>query len=433
MKRVAFKVLGCKVNSYEVQGIKQDFIKNGYEVIDNIEEVADIYVINTCTVTNTSDKKSRQAIRKCVRLNPEAIVIVMGCYSQLKPDEVLEIEGVDIVVGTQNRDKIIQYIDEYIKDRKPQLNVENIMKQTEFEKLNVSFYKDKTRGFLKIQEGCNNFCTFCIIPWARGLIRSQDPKSVIEQAKQFVENGISEIVLTGIHTGGYGEDLENYAFVDLLEDLEKIVGLKRIRISSIEITQLGDDFLKYLKHTTKLANHLHIPIQSGDDYILKKMKRNYTLKEFEQKVMEIRNIKRDISISTDVIVGFPFETDERFTNTCNTIKRLKINNLHVFPYSKRNGTPAAKMEEQVDEQVKKQRVNELIEIGYEINYEYNKQFVGKKLDVIVEKQDEDGYYIGYSSNYIKCKLISELNIQKGQLVQVEVVEVQNQEVIAKLK
>ncbi len=426
MKKVAFKVLGCKVNSFEVEGIKNDFIKVGYEITNDITEYADVYVINTCTVTNTADKKSRQAIRRCIKQNPDGVVAVIGCYSQLKSQEAQEIDGVDIVLGTQNRNELVKYVEEFIKNRNPIVNVENIMKQKNFESFQTVKFKDKTRAFLKIQEGCNNFCTFCIIPWARGLIRSEKPENILKQVNDLVESGIKEIVLTGIHTGGYGEDLEDYNFVDLLTELEKIEGLKRIRISSIEITQLTPEFMEYFATSKKIVNHLHIPIQSGDDEILKMMRRNYNLTEFEDKLNQIRKINPSVGISTDVIVGFPGETDEKFKNTCKTIKKFRINNLHVFPYSKRNGTPAAKMEDQVEDAVKKERVKKLIQIGYEINNEYQSNFINQELEVLIESKDNNSY-IGYTPNYIRVNVSSD-DLEKNELVNVKITKILDEKV-----
>ncbi len=421
MKKVAFKVLGCKVNSFEIEGIKNDFIKVGYEITNDITEHADVYVINTCTVTNTADKKSRQAIRRCIKHNPEGIIAVIGCYSQLKSQEAQGIEGVDIVLGTQNRNELVNYVEQFRKNRKPIVNVENIMEQKSFESFQTVKFQDKTRAFLKIQEGCNNFCTFCIIPWARGLMRSEKPENILKQVNDLVQSGIKEIVLTGIHTGGYGEDLEDYNFVDLLNDLEKVEGLKRIRISSIEITQLTSEFMEYFTNSKKIVNHLHIPIQSGDDEILKKMRRNYTLFEFGEKLKQIRKINPNVGISTDVIVGFPGETDEKFENTCNTIKKFKINNLHVFPYSKRNGTPAAKMEDQVEETIKKERVKRLIQIGHEINNEYQSNFINQELEVLIESKHNNSY-IGYTPNYIKVN-VSSTGLEKNELVNVKITKI----------
>ncbi|MEY4479846.1 MAG: hypothetical protein RLZZ267_524, partial [Bacillota bacterium] len=348
---VAFHTLGCKVNFYDTEAIWQQFKNAGYEQVD-FEHTADVYVVNTCSVTNTGDKKSRQIIRRAIRRNPDAIVAVTGCYAQTAPAEILEIPGVDLVIGTQDRERIMEYVDQFSRERQPINAVRNIMKTRTFEELDVPEFADRTRAFLKIQEGCNNFCTFCIIPWTRGLSRSRDPKSVLEQAKMLVEAGYKEIVLTGIHTGGYGDDLENYDLTDLLWDLDKVEGLERIRISSIEASQIDERMLDVLKKSTKMCRHFHIPLQSGENDVLARMRRKYTVEEFGEKIRRIREVMPDVAITTDVIVGFPGETEESFTKGYQFMQELGFSEMHVFPYSKRSGTPAARMEDQIDEEEK---------------------------------------------------------------------------------
>ncbi|MBO8171422.1 MAG: tRNA (N(6)-L-threonylcarbamoyladenosine(37)-C(2))-methylthiotransferase MtaB [Bacillaceae bacterium] len=404
MATVAFHTLGCKVNQYETEAIWQLFKNAGYEKVE-FENKADVYVINTCTVTNTGDKKSRQIIRRAIRRNPDAIVAVTGCYAQTSPNEVMDIPGVDVVVGTQGRDKLLDYIEQYRQERQPVNAVKNIMKTREFEELDVPEFADRTRASLKIQEGCNNFCTFCIIPWARGLMRSRKPESVIAQARKLVEAGYKEIVLTGIHTGGYGEDLEDYNLADLLWDLDKVDGLNRIRISSIEASQITDEVLEVINASDKMCRHLHIPLQAGDNEVLKRMRRKYTVEEYADKLAAIREALPGVAITSDVIVGFPGETDEQFENGYHFIEQMKFAELHVFPYSKRSGTPAARMPDQVDEQVKHERVNRLIQLSNRLSEEYASQFVGQVLDVIPErpyKEDPDsGLLMGYSDNYLQ--------------------------------
>src|SRR5690606_33754857 len=311
MSLVAFHTLGCKVNHYETEAIWQLFKNNNYERVD-FESTADVYVINTCTVTNTGDKKSRQVIRRAIRRNPDAVICVTGCYAQNSPAEIMANAGVDVVVGTKEHVKMLKDIEQYKEEHKPINEVGNIMKNRVYEELDVPEYKDRTRASLKIQEGCNNFCTFCIIPWARGLLRSRKPENVLKQARQLVEAGYKEIVLTGIHTGGYGEDLEDYSLADLLWDLDKIEGLKRVRISSIEASQIDDRILEVLNTSEKMCRHLHIPLQAGDDEVLKRMRRKYTVDEYREKIAGIRKAMPQVAITTDVIVGFPGETDEQF-------------------------------------------------------------------------------------------------------------------------
>mgnify|MGYP001321711439 FL=1 len=404
MATVAFHTLGCKVNQYETEAIWQLFKQAGYEQID-FEQTADVYVINTCTVTNTGDKKSRQVIRRAVRRNPDAVICVTGCYAQTTPKEVAAIEGVDIVIGTKDRAKLLDYIEQYRRERKPINAVDNIMKTRAFEELDVPEFTDRTRASLKIQEGCNNFCTFCIIPWARGLLRSRKPENVLAQARQLVSAGYQEIVLTGIHTAGYGEDLENYNFAQLLRDLEAIKGLKRLRISSIEASQITDEVIDVLRQSKIICRHLHIPLQAGDDEVLKRMRRKYTTAEYKQKIDKVRRVLPHFALTSDVIVGFPGETEEQFNNTYAFIRDLQFAELHVFPYSKRTGTPAARMDNQVPEEEKQARVRRLIALSNELSKAYAAQFAGETLVVIPEKEypekPDSGLLVGYTDNYLK--------------------------------
>ena len=360
MPSVAFYTLGCKVNFYDTEAIWQLFRNAGYEQVDFETATADVYLINTCTVTNTGDKKSRQIIRRAVRRNPDAVIAVTGCYAQTSPAEIMAIPGVDLVIGTQDRDKLMTYIGDIQNDRKPVNAVRNIMKTREFEELDVPDFSDRTRAFLKIQEGCNNFCTFCIIPWSRGLSRSRDPQSVIAQARQLAAAGYKEIVLTGIHTGGYGDDLENYDLADLLLDLEKHEG---------------------------------------------RMRRKYTVDEFAAKIEQLHEAMPGVAITTDVIVGFPGETGEMFENGYRFMERMKFAEMHVFPYSKRTGTPAARMEDQVEEDIKNERVHRLIDLSERMQLSYAKPYVGQTLSVIPERDYKGapgtGLVMGYSDNYLQ--------------------------------
>lgn len=423
MATVAFYTLGCKVNFVDTEAIWQLFKKEGYEQVD-FEETADVYLINTCTVTNTGDKKSRQIIRRAVRRNPEAIVAVTGCYAQTSPAEIMDIAGVDLVIGTQDRDKLMDYVKQLQRERQPINAVRNIMKTRAFEDLQVPDFAERTRAFLKIQEGCNNFCTFCIIPWSRGLSRSRSPESVIAQARELVASGYQEIVLTGIHTGGYGDDLDNYKLADLLRDLDKVEGLKRIRISSIEASQIDDDMIEVLNSSDKMCRHLHIPLQAGDDEILKRMRRKYTTAEYAEKIHKLHRAMPGVAITTDVIVGFPGETEAMFQNGYRFMEQLGFAEMHVFPYSKRTGTPAARMEDQVDEEEKHRRVHELIELSERMQLAYAKTFVGQVLDVIPERRskgDHTGIMMGYSDNYLQLAFPGSEELA-GKMCRVKVLE-----------
>lgn len=424
MPSVAFYTLGCKVNFYDTEAIWQLFKQEGYEQVD-FEGQADVYLINTCTVTNTGDKKSRQMIRRAVRRNPEAIVAVTGCYAQTSPGEILDIPGVDLVIGNQDRDQIMTHVNSIRDSRQPVNAVRNIMKTREFEELDVPGFADRTRAFLKIQDGCNNFCTFCIIPWSRGLSRSRDPKSIVKQAHQLVEAGYKEIVLTGIHTGGYGDDLENYRLSDLLWDLDKVDGLERVRISSIEASQIDDKLMDALNRSSKMCRHLHIPLQAGHNEVLKRMRRKYTTEEYLAKMERIRQAMPDVAITTDVIVGFPGETDEMFRAGYDFMKQIGYSEMHVFPYSKRTGTPAARMEDQVDEDVKNERVQQLIDLSEDMQLAYARRFLGQTVAVIPERSAKDAparsIQHGFSDNYLQVQFAGGDELQ-GQLCRVKITE-----------
>ena len=424
MATVAFYTLGCKVNFYDTEAIWQVFKSEGYEQVD-FESEADIYLINTCTVTNTGDKKSRQIIRRAIRRNPDAIIAVTGCYAQTSPNEIMEIEGVDLVIGTQDREKIMMYVKQIQETRAPVNAVRNIMKTRDFEEIDVPSFTERTRAFLKIQEGCNNFCTFCIIPWSRGLSRSRDPKTVIEQAKQLVASGYKEIVLTGIHTGGYGDDMEDYNLTKLLWDLDKVEGLERIRISSIEASQIDDAMIEVLNKSSKMCRHLHIPLQAGENTVLKRMRRKYTVEQYAEKIRRIKEAMPGVAITTDVIVGFPGETDELFEAGYKFMEEIEFSEMHVFPYSKRTGTPAARMTDQIDEEVKNDRVQRLIDLSEKMQLDYAKRFVGEVLDVIPEREHKGfegkGIISGHSDNYITLVFEGSPDLI-GQICRVKVTE-----------
>ncbi|MDK7113734.1 tRNA (N(6)-L-threonylcarbamoyladenosine(37)-C(2))-methylthiotransferase MtaB [Staphylococcus pettenkoferi] len=419
MSTVAFHTLGCKVNHYETEAIWQLFKEADYDRVD-FNTNADVFVINTCTVTNTGDKKSRQIIRRAIRQNPEAVVCVTGCYAQTSPAEIMDITGVDVVVGTQDRTKLLDYIEQYKKEREPINGVGNIMKNRTYEELEVPYFTDRTRASLKIQEGCNNFCTFCIIPWARGLMRSRDPEKVVEQASQLVDSGYKEIVLTGIHTGGYGQDLKNYNLAQLLRDLETVDGLERIRISSIEASQLTDEVIDVIAHSNKVVRHLHIPLQSGSDSVLKRMRRKYSMAHFSERLTKLHEVLPGLAVTSDVIVGFPGETEEEFQQTYDFIVDHHFSELHVFPYSPRIGTPAARMDDQVDENVKNERVHRLINLSDQLAKSYASNFDQEVLEVIPEEEgDRPGSLIGYADNYMKVQFEADPSLI-GELVKVKI-------------
>ncbi len=416
--------LGCKVNTYETN-VMSDLLKNKGYIEVGLDEKADISIINTCTVTNTADNKSFKTIRHAIKQNDDAIIVVVGCMSQNKKEEVLKVDGVDIVLGNIGKSKVVEYIDEYIKTKKKKLDIYDMMNTT-FEPMILNNF-NRTRAFVKIEDGCNNYCAFCIIPYVRGNVRSKDKDSVIEETKDLIKQGHKEIVLTGIHTGHYGSDLKNYNFSNLLNDLCKISGLERLRISSIEITELTDEFLEVLKNNKILVDHMHIPLQSGSDATLKRMNRKYDKKYFMDKIEKIRKIRPEISISTDVIVGFPNETIEEFNETIETIKKIKFSKLHVFPYSRRKGTKADEMENQIDEKTKKERVKILIELSKELETEYMEKFINREL-IFIPEVIKDGYLIGHTGNYLQVKAKSNLNLI-GKDVKVKLIKVEYPSII----
>ena len=416
MKTVAFHTLGCKVNTYESNAMLKIFNEAGYQEVD-FKQVADVYVINTCTVTNTGDSKSRQMIRKAIRKNPKATICVVGCYSQTAPEEIEKFEGVGVVLGTQYRSDIVKYVDEHLETGEMVIKVDNVMNLRKFEDLNIDRFKN-TRAFLKIQDGCNNFCTYCIIPYARGRVRSRQKESVLNQAQRLVDNGYVEIVLTGIHTAGYGEDLDDYSFYELLVDLVKIKGLKRLRISSIETSQISDEIIDLIGSNEIIVDHLHVPLQAGSDATLKRMNRKYTTAEYLEKINKIRSYLPNIAFTTDVIVGFPGETDEEFEETYNFIKQVNYSELHVFPYSPRKNTPAAKMKDQVNDQIKHERANRLLQLSKELNHEFALKQIGKTLKVLFEKRDGE-YLIGHAGDYLKVKVKTVDNLI-GEIVTIKI-------------
>jgi len=399
--RVGIYTLGCKVNTYESEYVSNLLKKNGYEICD-FNDICDIYIINTCTVTNTSDIKSRKIIRQARRRNKDALVIAFGCYIQANPN--MEMNDADILLGNKDKSKIVEYIEDYFENKKKIQNI-NADLGNIFEDMYIDNFLSRTRAFVKIQDGCENFCSYCIIPFVRGKCRSKDFNTVIEEVKSLVNNGFYEVVLTGIHTGNYGTDI-NTNLCSLLKEMVKIKGLKRIRISSIEITELNNDILEVIKDNDIIVNHIHIPIQAASDKVLKIMNRKYDLDYFKDKIKYIKSIKKDISITTDIIVGHPGEDDDTFNRSIDDIKEIGFSKLHVFPYSKRDGTKAASME-QIDEKVKKERAKTLLLLSRELEQDYMNKFLNREVEVLVEI-NKDGKSIGHTTNYLQVKIDKEL-------------------------
>lgn len=396
--KFCIKTLGCKVNTYESELIHGLFVRKGY-VYD--EDNADIYVVNTCTVTNMSDRKSRQIIHGIRNNHKDSIIVVCGCYSQnaYNTGKLDDIDA-DIILGNKDKSKIVEYVEDYLKNKVAKKVFYDIM-DVPFENMELVNTFDRTRAFVKIEDGCENYCTYCIIPYVRGKVRSKDHNLVIEEVTNLVNNGYKEIVLTGIHTGHYVDG--DYNFASLLKNLINIKGLIRLRISSIEINELTDEVLDIFKNSSILVPHLHIPLQSGSDRILKEMNRKYDKKYFIDRINYIRSIKPDVSITTDVIVGFPTESEEEHLESMDTIRKIGFTKVHTFPYSDRYGTPASEMSGKIDGNVKKRRVKEIIELSSELERKFYEKFYNRQLDVLFE-EEKDGYFIGHTANFIKVKV-----------------------------
>lgn len=413
--KVAIQSLGCKVNLYESEYITDQFQKTGYEIVP-FQEIADVYIINTCSVTNTSDVKSRKVIHQAIRRNPDACIVAIGCFIEANHD--YHEDGVDILLGNANKSKVLEYVERYWQT-KQNANYFVTPIPEKFDDMTMSTFLGRTRAFIKIQDGCENFCSYCIIPYVRGKCRSKNFQTVLEEIQNYVQHGYKEVVLTGIHTGNYGVDLGT-DFAALLREIVKINGLVRLRISSIEITELTDEVLQIIRDNDVIVDHLHIPLQAGSNKILRLMNRKYDLAYFKQKMEQIREIRPDISLTTDIIVGFPFETEEDFQDTLSFVREVQFSKVHVFPYSRRSGTVAADMAEQVPGDVKKDRVRRLLALSKELETEYMKKFIGKTLPVLMEVNRTD-YSLGHTSNYLLVKVPGEY--QSEDLVDVTITDV----------
>ncbi len=404
MKSVAFYTLGCKVNQYESEALEELFIQEGYQVVD-FSSPADVYVINTCTVTHHGDSKSRQIIRRAKKINPRAVVAVIGCYVQVSPDEVMAIRGVDIVIGTTDKSKIVELVEKARKGTQPLKAVREMDENEKFEELALErIHKGRTRAFVKIQEGCSQFCTYCIIPYARGPIRSRPPGKVIEQAVKLAALGYREVVLTGIHVTSYGKDLETgTGLLELIRQVHEIRGLDRIRLSSIEPTYFTDDIINEISQMHKVCRHFHLSLQSGCDETLKRMGRRYTAAEYRHVVEKLRKQIPGVAVTTDVMVGFPGETAEEFEQTYKFLQQLELSNMHIFKFSPRRGTPAAKFDRQISANIKDDRSSTLIGLAARCRKRFHDRFVGSSLGVLYEQESRDvkGCYEGLTDNYIR--------------------------------
>ena len=419
--KVGICSLGCKVNIYESELVTNILKNNNYTVVD-FEDKADIYIINTCSVTNESDKKSRKMINRAKKNNPAAIIIVMGCYSQVNAEDI----DVDIVLGNKDKSKIVEIIEEYIKTKQKKKIIYDLTK-VDFEKMEITNFDSHTRAFVKIQDGCNAFCSYCIIPYVRGRVRSKDPEDVIKEVTTLVEKGYKEIVLTGIHMGRYGTDI-NTTLEELLNKLVNIPNIYRIRLSSIEINEITPGIKELLKENKVMAKHLHIPLQSGSNKILKLMNRRYNKEEFLSMVDNLRDIP-DISLTTDLIVGFPNEGEEEFNETIDTLKKIGFTKIHTFPYSKRKGTPAAIMDNQVFPEEKKKRVHRILDLSNKYEHNFYESKIGKIYDGVVEVHS-NGTTIVHTSNFIPV-IINDI-VEEGTIVDVKIEKVEDLKVYGRI-
>lgn len=424
-KVVKFITLGCKVNQYETNAMAQKFLEKGYQIIEeetpeNEEIKPDICIINTCTVTNMSDRKSRQMLRRMKEKNPNTIVVAVGCYAQVAKEELAKISEIDLVLGNNEKVEIVRHVEEYINNHIDNVELEDVMYSKEFSDFGNVTYTEKTRAVIKIQDGCDRFCSYCIIPYARGRVRSRKPESIVSEITQIASNGIKEVVITGIHIASYGKDfsmskdpeLQNYKLIDLLEEINSINGIQRIRLGSIEPLLITEEFVERLKKLEKICHHFHLSLQSGCDETLKRMNRRYTTEQFKEIVRLLRNAYDDVNLTTDVIVGFPGETDEEFNKTYKFLEEIKFYKMHIFKYSPRKGTKAAVMPNQISGDIKEERSRKLIELSDKNEIEYNEYYIGKNVEVLFE-EEKDGIFKGHTQNYIMvyCELNKNLENQ----------------------
>ena len=416
-KTVSFYTLGCKVNQYETNAMEQQFIKNNYEIVENTQK-ADIYVINTCTVTNMAERKSRQMLRRVKEINPSAVLVVCGCYAQVAKNELEQIPEIDIILGINEKNEIVQIVENYMEKmaeqdkRSQEAEIDDVSKQKEFLDFGDVTYTEKNRAVVKVQDGCNMFCSYCIIPYARGRIRSRKIESVVSEIKKIAKEEIKEVVITGIHVASYGKDFDNentskkIRLIDLLEAINKIDGIDRIRLSSLEPTIVDEEFATRLSKLDKICDHFHLSLQSGCDETLKRMNRKYTTQIYRDAVATLRKYYPEASFTTDVIVGFPGETDEEFAKTYKFLEEIDFYRLHVFKYSPRRGTVAEKMPNQIDGNKKEERSNKLIELSNSTENKHNQSYIGKTVKVLFE-EFEDGFFKGHTTNYMMVKVAGE--------------------------
>ena len=422
---------GCKVNQYETNAMIQQFIDKRYEIVEHTKK-ADIYIVNTCTVTNMSDRKSRQMLRRVKELNKDAIVVACGCYVQVAKKEIENIPEIDLALGNNEKKEIVDIVEKYLEQNKKREEMEDVMYQKEFVDFGDVIYTEKTRAVIKVQDGCDRFCSYCIIPYARGRVRSRKPQSILSEIEKISKQGIKEVVITGIHIASYGKDFkQEYKLIDLLEDINKIEGIKRIRLGSIEPLLITEEFVKRLVKLKKVCHHFHLSLQSGCDETLKRMNRRYSTKEFKEIVARLRRYYNDVILTTDIIVGFPQESENEFKETYKFLEEIKFYKMHVFKYSPRKGTKAAKMCGQIDGNIKEERSQKLIEMSDENEKEYNKSYIGKKIEVLFE-EEKNGFYQGHTKNYILALCKTNKNLE-NQIVKTTCKEIKENYIIVEIE
>ena len=406
--KVKFFTLGCKVNTYETGAMEEQFLKHGYEITDDI---ADIYVVNTCSVTNIAERKSRQMLRRVKELNKKAIVVACGCYAQVAKEELEKIEEINLVLGNNEKKEIVEYVEKYIKSEIPEIQTEDVMKQKEFVEFGDITFTEKTRAVIKIQDGCDRFCSYCIIPYARGRVRSRKPEHILSEIQKIAKEGIKEVVITGIHIASYGKDFKKeYRLIDLLEEMNEIEGIERIRLGSIEPLLITKEFVSRLEKLSKVCHQFHLSLQSGCDETLKRMNRRYTIEQFKEITKLLRKTFEDAILTTDIIVGFPGESEQEFEKTYAFLEKIKFYKMHVFKYSPRKGTKAAIMPNQIDGNKKEERSRKLIELSNKNEKIYNEQYVGKELEILFE-EEKNGIWQGHTKNYILAHYKTEENLE----------------------
>ena len=431
MKTVAFITLGCKVNQYETNAMTQQFIENDYEVVDHTQK-ADIYIVNTCTVTNMSDRKSRQMLRRVKELNKEAVVVACGCYAQVAKEELEKIKEINLVLGNNEKKDIVQYVEKFIKNKIPEVQTEDVMHQKDFVEFGDITFTEKTRAVIKIQDGCDRFCSYCIIPYARGRVRSRRPEHILSEIHKIAKEGIQEVVITGIHIASYGKDFKKqYGLIDLLEEMNEIEGIERIRLGSIEPLLITEAFVNRLEKLTKVCHQFHLSLQSGCDETLKRMNRRYTTEQFKDIVALLRSKFEDVVLTTDIIVGFPGETEQEFEKTCEFLKEIKFYKMHVFKYSPRKGTKAASMPNQIDGNQKEERSRKLIELSNQNEKAYNQNYIGKQVEILFEEQ-KNGIWQGHTKNYILAHYKTEKNIE-NRIMKLQCIEAEEEYIVVNEK